>query len=179
MSGLISNERRSHIAFMGAIALGTPIAIVVMELLAGDALPAQAIAVMLGANTMGLVWMALAVAEVRREAAAGTRAETATQAVPALELIYTIPAPSRAVAATVMGAVGVCPRGFAVGDTWAVDQSGRLSVPICHAAASALVPVMRRVSRQGGRAAQVSCVCSLAGRSLRFSVCPGSAVAVG
>ena len=91
------NGHRSNLVFPVALAVGLPAAIAGQKLAMGDALPMQAVAVMLGAYAMGLVWAALG---LTLSAEAGARVlapweamaePIARERLPALDLVTTVP----------------------------------------------------------------------------------------
>jgi uncharacterized repeat protein (TIGR04076 family) len=92
--------------------------------------------------------------------------------VPELGLTYRLSPPKVAGAISVTSEIGTCPRGLSLGDVIEVDADGRLSAPVCKAAAAALGPVMTQVNGGQDSDAQVRCECPLAGRGLTFSVQP-------
>lgn len=101
------------------------------------------------------------------KAAAPVRAAAVPEE-PALELLDSIPIAGAAATIIVAGEVGVCPLGFHRGQTWRIDDDGRLSRPLCRPAVTALAPALEAAGR-GASGAQVSCHCPL-GQDLIFTV---------
>jgi uncharacterized repeat protein (TIGR04076 family) len=165
-------------AFPLATAIGIPVVIIALWLALRNQLPMQALAVMVGAYVMGLVWAFMSIIQRGREARARHLAVASPEGVPGLELIDSVPVPPMPRTVTVIGAVGVCPRGLKIGDRLDVNTEGRSSSPLCRAAVDALRPLLIDDYTGYDPEAQVRCVCPLVGRHLTFVVSPASAASV-
>lgn len=171
-------KKMSDLAFPLSTAIGIPVVIIAVWLALRDQLPMQALAVMGGAYAMGLAWAFMSIAQRGQEASARPLAVASPEGVPGLELVDTMPVPPIPRAITVIGAVGVCPRGLKVGDQLDVNAQGRPSAPLCRAAVDALRPLLIDGYTGDDPEARVRCVCPLAGHRLTFVVSPASEVSV-
>ncbi len=82
-------------------------------------------------------------------------------------VILGMPAP---VTAQVTSAKGECALGYLVGDTWTVYQNGRVSQPLCSAAAEALASRAGEMVQMGvGQRISATCKCPL-GRQVTFEL---------
>lgn len=147
-----------------AMGAAPPLVLIWAMMTAGPALP---VVTLLG---MTLVWYAAALGGLTEEAkvqaarrAAQEAAARAAAAEPQLELVEVLPIPSVAMAFGVVSAMGVCPLGFRPGSTWAIDEEGHLSRPLCRPAVAAVLDI----SSQG---AEASCRCPLGDRALIFAL---------
>ena len=127
---------------------------------------------------IGIIWAVLAVqapqiAQVR----SGDERGAASVELPGLELVYTFPSPTTPSMAEVTGAVGVYPRGIGVGDQITIYADGRLSRPLCRAAAGALAPLLQSMSEGRDFEAEASCECPLVNSWLTFA--PRTTASVG
>jgi hypothetical protein len=158
------------------ITLAFPVVIIGAWLLSGGALPTQALIVMIGAFAMSIVWMFMSLNERTAADEAGARAasEAFVEREPAivghalLEPVYAISPSAGAASFVVTDAAGICPRGFKVNDVFTADAEGRLSRPLCKAAASTLEALVQDARGENGFTPQVSCICPMGDRHLTF-----------
>ena len=134
---------------------------------------------------MAVSWLVMNYLNTRTVVATGaTKVQTNAQAKaermrimqwswPALELMPSVEAQAIAHSIEITAAIGICPRGFKVGDHITAEVDGTLSRPICRAAIAALNPMLdAEADLNGGTESQtqVSCLCPLAMRHLTFSI---------
>lgn len=166
------NSRISGSALPLTVVIGFPVVLVGAWLLSEGTVPAEAVVFLIGVYATGLLWVrmssdhrTLGDATLSTDTSIG---ETAVAAIsnPGLQPRYFLTAPSSRRVVSVIGSVGVCPRGFVVANRIYVDNDGRLSRPICQTATAALNPLVN----SGDGLKNVSCACPIAGRSLTFEV---------
>ena len=169
--------RSSDFGFPLAVVTALLLIIVGAWLVLGDQLPAKALVVMIGAGAMGLVWAIAGIDFGRREEArAAVRAAVAQE--PMLASLLEVPAPGEPRMVTVIGGVGICPRGLKVADRLDIDVDGKLSAPLCRTAVESISSLMKEGVETEGKDKHVSCVCPLAGRHLTFEMRTASEVAI-
>lgn len=170
-----------------AFLLGTMIAFAVIIVgalvLLRDGLPPQALAVMVGAGAMALVWGIMLMAAERREIRSQGAAPVLTEApvsvlleATSLQMLQAMRAPSVPITVAVTNAVGACPRGLTVGDTVSIDAHGHLGRPLCRTAVEALQEAFLAPIEARDLDRLVSCHCPIAGPGLTFAVRPGRCV---
>ncbi len=171
---------RSEMAFPLFITLAFPVLIIGAWLLSGGTLPTQALMVMIGAFAMSIVWTFMSLNERTAADEAGARAaghteldrEPAIAGHALLEPVYAISPSVGGATFVVTDALGVCPRGFQVSDVFSADAEGRLSRPLCKAAAGTLEALAKEAKGGDGFTPQVSCICPMGDRHLTFELRP-------
>lgn len=165
------NASGFDLAFILVAGAAIPVAMGAAVLAAGDGLPGQALAVMLGVYGTALVMGLMMAAGERQPAGAPRLADVggagASQAA-VLELTDILVAPPVPLTFEVARATGVCPLGFRPGHTWTVDASGRISRPICQPGAIALTAMLAR-RPEGEMEREAPCRCPLGDRELVFA----------
>ncbi len=155
-------ERTLLVAAGGA----PPLIILLGALLAGPGFP-----VVTAIGITGVWYAALfaALSETRSTALAGG-VVLALDEEPRLDLVEEIGNhPSMAI--TAVADSGVCPLGFRTGQTWAVNDVGRLTRPLCLPARAAIQATFGEAGTRGiAQGLEVACRCPLPSRSVVFSL---------
>ncbi|MBI4198410.1 MAG: hypothetical protein HY533_04805 [Chloroflexi bacterium] len=102
------------------------------------------------------------------EAKAAAKSQVAVEE-RALELQDIVPISGFAATITVTQEVGFCPLGFRPGQTWQVDEYGKVSRPLCRPAMTALALGLEEAAR-GAPGDQVSCRCPLKQGEVVFAI---------
>ncbi len=175
-------RRTPGLGFLLATMIAFAVIIVGAQILLGDGLPPQALAVMGGAGAMALVWGVMLMAaerkEIRSQSAAPVLTDTPVSLLletTSLDMLHAMPAPSVPINVAVTNAVGVCPRGLTVGDTVSINASGHLARPLCRTAVEALQASLLAPEAAPDLDRRVSCFCPVAGPGLTFAVRPAGA----
>jgi hypothetical protein len=142
----------------------------------------QSLLVLAGIYVMAVPWLVMnhlntrtavtsAATEVQTTALAKAERMRIMQSWPALELIPSVDTQPATRSIEITAAIGICPRGFKVGDQITVEVDGSLSRPIFRAAIAALDPTLDAgAALNSGTESQVSCLCPLAMRHLMFFI---------
>lgn len=137
-------------------------------LVLGAALPIAVIDIILGVYHLAFIAVAAAaVGIVAMTTGWFSAPEIATR--PELELLDRVPAPPRPATIEVVGSKGVCALGYGPGRTWAINENGHLSSPLCRPGVVALSPALQAMKR-GEPGGEVACLCPLGGRQVSFAV---------
>ena len=136
------SKRSSDFGFPLATVMFFPLIIVGAWLILGDRLPIEALTVMIGVGAMGLVWAIASIDFGRREEARAAMRVVVAQE-PMLAPLLEVPALGEPRMVTIIGGVGICPRGLKVADRLDIDADGKLSAPLCRTAVEALSSLMK------------------------------------
>lgn len=170
-------KRLGDFGFPLAMVMAFPLIIVGAWLILGDRLPTEALTVMIGVGAMGLVWAITSIDFGRREEAwAAMRAVVAQE--PMLAPLLELPTLGEPRMVTVIGGVGICPRGLKIADRLDIDADGKMNAPLCRTAVEALGSLMKEDIGTEGKDRLISCVCPLAGRHLTFEMRTADEVAI-